>query len=261
MLPWSRWVKISAGTRVISEVQDDPLNVAFDKKSGSLFVFNRGKSELVKIKADGKGLPNASALPTRFAVKAFGIKDPQGIAFDSGDGRLFILDAGNAQIVSVAPHPTLGFDANEAIRSNKVQRISLKKLGTGSFRGMAYNPGNGHLYVSEPAQKRLYELTQNGELVSTFDLAALGINDPSAMTFAPSVDNTDDPNIQDLFILDNGQAARISDSQIVELSLVAPPRSRPGQPCCPPHWSIPSIPPMPPGVPPHRTRPAWITGL
>ena len=71
-----------AGSQVISEVQSDPMNVAFDKKSGSLFVFSRGKSELAKIQADGKGLPNASASSTRFAVNAFGIGDPQGIAFD-----------------------------------------------------------------------------------------------------------------------------------------------------------------------------------
>jgi uncharacterized protein YjiK len=206
-----------AGSQVISEVQDDPVNVAFDGKSGSLFVFKRGRSELVKSKLD------ASAPSTRVAVNALGIQDPQGIAFGSQDGRLFILDAGNSQIVSVAPHSTLGFDADEALRSNKVQRISLKKLRAGTFKGIAYNPRNGHLYVSEPAQKKLYELTQSGDLVSVFDLAALGISNPSAMTFAPSVDASDDPNIYDLFILDaraaSKQQAASSGSQIVELSL------------------------------------------
>ncbi len=233
-----------AGFRNLPEVKPDPLNVAFDKKSGSLFTLNRGKSELVKIKADGRGLPTASALPTRYASNAYGLKNPQGIAFDPGTGRLFILDAGNSQIVSVVPHATLGFDANEAVKSNKVQKISLKKLGTGVFKGLAYNPSNRHLYVAEPAQKNLYELTQTGTVVSTFDLASLGINNPSAMTFAPSVDNTDDPNIYDLFILDDGQAGQAkkglfsftstrqqttsSDSQIVELSLEVPMALPPG---------------------------------
>jgi len=235
----------NAGTRNLPDMQDDSLNAAFDKKSDSLFMFKRGNSELVKSKLDGNGLPNASATPTKYAVKALNIKDPQGIAFDADNGRLFILDAGNSRIVSVVPHPTLGYDGDEAIRSNKVGRISLKKLGTGLFRGVAYNPGNGHLYVSEPAQKKLYELTQNGDVVSTFDLASLGINHPSAMTFAPSVDNTDDPNIYDLFVLDEGETGQAAksgvfakpvsaqqtasaDSQIVELSLVAPMTLPPG---------------------------------
>src|SRR5688572_19045570 len=209
-----------AGMRVIPNVQDEPLNAAFDKKSGSLFVFNRGNSELVKIQANDKGLPDAAA-HARSDVKALNLGNPQGVAFDSASGRLFILDADTSQIISVAGHPTLGFDADEAIRANKVRHISLVNLGAGTFRGLAYHPGNGHLYVSEPGQKKLYEVTQDGELVSTFDLAALGINDPSSMTFAPSVDNTDDPNIYDLFVLDAGQTAE-SGSQIVELSLVAP---------------------------------------
>src|SRR5688572_1672352 len=129
-----------AGTRVMPEAQNDPMNTAFDAQTGSLFMFNRGTSELAKITVDGKGLPDTSAAPTRFAWEAYGVKDPQGLAFDEEHGRLFILDAGKAQILSVSPHPTLGFDAEEAIRSNKVQHISLKKLGSASFKGLAYNP-------------------------------------------------------------------------------------------------------------------------
>jgi len=200
----------SAGTRNIPDAMNDPLNSAFDEQTDSLYVFNHGKSELVKIKADGRGLPDAKVSPTRFAVQALGIKDPQGLTFNSSDGHLFILDAGKSQIVSVVPHPTLGFDANEAISSNRVQRISLRKLGTGEFRGLAYNPGNEHLYVVNPAQMKLYEVTQNGDLISTFDLASSGIHNPSAMTFVPSVDATDDPNKYDLMILDSGSTTLAS---------------------------------------------------
>ena len=130
---------------------------------------------------------------------------------------MFILDSGNSQVVSAASHATRGFDANQ------VQRISLKGLGKGTFRGVAYNPSNGHLYLSEITQKKLHEITQSGELVNTFDLTALEISNPSAMTFAPSVDNTDDPNIYDLFILDT-----TSRGQIVELSLQEPAALPPG---------------------------------
>src|SRR5687768_15380171 len=209
-----------AGTRNIPEVQNDPLNAAFNQKTGSLLVFNRGTSELIQIRADGKGLS------TRFGANSFGVTDPQGLAFDPVDGRMFILDAGNAQIVSVVPHPTQRFD------SNAVQRISMNNLGSGLLKGLAYHPGSGNLYVSEPGQKKLYELTQSGDLVASFDLATLGISNPTAMTFAPSVDNTDDPSIQDLFILDTGvvssQQGEPSESQIVELSLQAPAALPPG---------------------------------
>src|SRR5688572_17239182 len=199
-----------AGTREIAEVGADPLNTAFDEVTDSLFVFDRGRAELAKVKADGSS--------ARFAAGALNVADPQGIAFDTSSGRMFILDAGNAQVVSVASHATRGFDANQ------LQRISLRGLGKGTFRGVAYNPNNGHLYVSEPAQKKLHEMTQSGELVNSFDLASLEISNPSAMTFAPSVDNTDDPVIYDLFVLDSGTAS----SQIVEVSFQAPAALPPG---------------------------------
>ncbi len=213
------------GIQNIPEVQNDSLNAAFDDQMSSLFVFNRANSELLQIKADTQGLPNASALQTRFPARAFGVKEAQGITFDPGTGRLFILDAGKSQIVSISPHPTLGFDGNEAVRSGKVQRIQLKNLGAGRLRGLAYNPNNGHLYLAEPDAKRLFEVTEAGDLVSTVDLAPLKINNPSAMTFAPSGDNTDDPNTFNLFMLDSSigsEAASTSASQIVELSLVTP---------------------------------------
>jgi hypothetical protein len=229
-----------AGSRNLPEVVDNPSNMAFDSQTGSLLVLQRGNSELIQMKADDKGLPDASTAPTHFAINAFGIKDPQGVAFDPGTSRLFILDTGTSQIISVTPHPTRGFDADAVINANKVERISLKKFGTGILRGVAHNPGNDHLYVSEPRQRKLYELTQSGDLVSTFDLASLGINNPASMTFAPSADNTDDPGIYDLFLLDLGQTGQTvntgfhftssvstqettpSSSQIVELSLAAP---------------------------------------
>jgi hypothetical protein len=230
-----------AGSRHLPEVVDDPLNMAFDNQTGSLFALQRGKSELAQIKVDVKGFSDPSSAPTHLAIHAFGIKDPQGIAFDSSAGRLFILDAGTSQIVSVTPHPALSFDADEAIRGNKVERIWLKKLGGEALQWLAYNPSNDHLYVVEPTEKKLYELTQKGDLVSAFDLTSLGINNPSGMTFAPSGDTTDDPNTMSLYILNAGlttqkaesglfhfasfvstEQAASSSSQIVEASLVAP---------------------------------------
>lgn len=205
-----------AGTLDLAQAQGDPLNTAFDQRSGGLFELDRARSELVKIQADDKGLPNSATSPRRFAVDSFGVANPQGIAFGA-DGHLFVLDTENEQIVAVVPDPVFGFDAEAAIRSGNIRQISLKGLGTSQLKGLAYNPSNEHFYVSAPAQKTIYELTQTGYVVTTFDLAPLGISNPSAMTFAPSVDTTDDPGIYDLFLLDAKTAS--TEGQIVELSL------------------------------------------
>lgn len=226
-----------AGSLVLPDAQSDPLNAAFDQNSGGLYIFKQGQKEVVRLGEDATGRPR-SAGAARFNMDALGIANPQGLTFSSESGSLYILDADRGEVVSVAPNASLGFDANAALRSGKVTRISLEKLGSGTFRGIAHNPENGHLYVSNPAQKKIYEVDLNGRLVSTFDLQALGIQNPMAMTFAPSVDNTDNPKIHDLFILDSGGSAQAassgllaraaaaqetaSGSRIVELALRAP---------------------------------------
>src|SRR5574341_456044 len=83
----------NVGNRNLPEVQGDPLNTVFDNQTGSLFVFNRARSELIKSKADGNGLPDAAIQSTKYDLQALGVKDAHGLAFGSGDDRLFILDA------------------------------------------------------------------------------------------------------------------------------------------------------------------------
>lgn len=238
-----------AGGLHLSDAQAPDLNMAFDESSGGLYILKPGQSELVRLGTGPGGLPAASDR-RRFGVSGYGIQDPQGITFDAASGRLYILDAGKSQVVSIAPHPVHGFDGVEVIRGGRLQRIPLKQLGNGSLRGIAHNPANGHLYVASPSQKLLYELELDGTVISTFDLTVLGIHNPVAATFAPSVDNTDDPAIFNLFLLDGegvpstamagvqarAVAARQTDggsARIVEVSLIEPAALPPGTPLLP----------------------------
>ena len=222
----------SLGSLVAPDVQADPLNTAFDAKSKSFVTFNRPSAEILQVAADAQGLPAAAA--KRFEAKTYGIQDAQGITFNPETGQMFILDAGKAQIVAISPHETMGFGTNGVVTT--AHKISLQKFGFNSLKGLAYNPSNGHLYFAEPSQGLLHEFTQSGDFVVTFDLASAGVASPSAMVFAPSVDNTDDPGIYDLFVLDLGQAPKASlfsftstrqqtlssEAQLVELSLITP---------------------------------------
>src|SRR5215207_1036006 len=94
-----------AGKRAIVEAGVDPLNTAFDKRTDSLFVFDRGRGELAKVNADGSS--------ARFSVAGWKVSNPQGITFDPVSGQMFVLDASKGQILSVPAHATLGFDADK----------------------------------------------------------------------------------------------------------------------------------------------------
>ena len=194
----------------------DSLNIAFSDHHSSLYLLDQSRAELAELNINQNDLTNQStAAIRRFNIHAVGLKDANGITFDPDSGDLFMLDAKSAQILVIAPSPAAsGFEGNTAMHDGRVSRINIKKLGDGNWQGIAFNPFNRHLYLSNPVQNKLYELTENGQEVYVYDLSILHLADPRAMLFAPSVDTTDDPATMDLFIQDS--------SQIVELSLQAP---------------------------------------
>jgi hypothetical protein len=203
-----------------------PLNVAFDEQSNDLFMLDGSNRGLSKIGAKQDGMPDTSSRAlTHYDVSAFDLQDAQGMTFDPASGRLFLLDANRFQILIVSPHPTRGFDGASAAENNNIRQVSLRSTMRGAvLRGVAFNPGNGHLYIGSPGERRIYEVSEKGELLSTYDTSELPLENPSTLLFAPSRDTTDDPNIMDLYVLDSGQTAtRTSTStdsgQIVELSL------------------------------------------
>ena len=207
------------GTFSLSETVEDPLNVAFDSSSDSLFVLNRGRSELAKIHAGPDGLPlPAARAAARFNTQSLGLQDARGLTFDPNSGRLFILDAQVGQILFLRPNAASGFQGAE-------QRIKLPMEAAGQLRGIAFNPQNGHLVTADPDQQRLYELSQGGDVVSTYDLSPLGLGETGSLLFASSTDRTDDPATMNLFMLAGGQ--------IVELALVAPAALPSGTPLLP----------------------------
>ncbi|MGE5250064.1 MAG: SdiA-regulated domain-containing protein, partial [Bacteroidota bacterium] len=116
-----------------------------------------------------------------------------------------------------------------------VSQLSLP--GLSGVRGLAWDPGSGHLHVLSLTAQKLYELSERGQVVAERDLAGLGLKDPQGMVFAPSGDQTDDPAQQSLFLAESGlpagtasvphnampsAAASQGSGQIVELTFLAP---------------------------------------
>gem|GEM_PF-1579964 len=228
------------GQVTLPQNAENHLAVAFDQYSKSLFVLGAGNAEVSKIAMKPGGLPALSSEATRFNIESVAPESVGGMTFDPATGRLFILDTNKSQILIVSPHPVHGFDGVSAVRDNRIRRVNLNPSSQAALRGIAFNPNDGHLYVSNPQEQRIYELTEAGQQLSIYDIRDLHIEDPSALLFAPSRDSTDDPNIMDLYLLDSGhvsgldstlytdQRSTLQRGQIVELSLQAPATLPPG---------------------------------
>ncbi len=209
------------GTVRIGASIADPLNMSFDSKENRLLYFDTQRDELVEIKAgaDSRPLSSGEAV-THYQLRQLGLNDVQGMAVDPDNGDLYILDAQVPRIVCIVPDSSSRFDEASALNDGRVSNILLTSLQGTELRGIAFNQFDGHFFVASPFEQNLYEVNDQGEILTIRDLSLLELKDTQSMVFAPSGDRTDDPDNTSLYIVDSGLSS--GKGGIVELALVQP---------------------------------------
>jgi uncharacterized protein YjiK len=216
----------AGSTRIAAAIQN-PINMVFDNRSNRLLILHGQVNQLLVVPGDSDGSIHPGNIG-RYEIKSLGLQNPQGMTIDEASGTLFILDAKTPRIVKVDRVS----DGN--INGAEISEIELQSLGLSAVRGLALDPVSGHLFLIDPTEHTLYELTQKGKIVSTRDLKPFRLTNPQAMVFAPSGDQTDDPSEVNLYVADSGLLdeqnstfAALStknsheNGQIVEFSLAA----------------------------------------
>jgi uncharacterized protein YjiK len=212
-----------AGSVRIAPGLQNPINMAYDNHMDRLLFLNAPANQLWVVQADINGNLNP-ADAVRYDVRGLGLQNPQGMAVDEATGTLFILDAATPLIRQLTSLPDGSFD------TANISEINLQPHGFSAVRGLAFDQGSGHLFVINPLEHQLYELTQSGELIATRDLAPFRLQDPQAMVFARSGDQTDDPAELSLYVTDSGSSEQPSSNlatvtegsgRVVEFSLAA----------------------------------------
>jgi len=223
------------GTGSLSGGVDNYLDIAFDEKSGALFVLNQSSSLLSKIQINSKGMPVNAVPGSQYSVSSLNLKTARGVTFDPSTGRMFVLNGDPARLTIVTPDAVYGFDGGVAIKNGRVRQIPIS-VKDANLQGVAFNPVNKHLYIGGPDTQVVYEVTEQGTLVTVYDLSKFNLKNPGSMLFAPSGDITDDPATMNLYILDLGSTSlksnssssvnatssvsKTQDTQIIELSLI-----------------------------------------
>lgn len=200
----ARSVRLSTGL-------SNPLNTVFDSKFNRLLVV-QNSNQLIEVKTDASGAIVPRTLKRINLQKSLGLSKPEGVSIDPATGTLYILNntQNGAEIVQIVPN-SLGELGNAS-----VSRVAIG--GVKELRGIALNPTSGRFQLLSPSAQLLYEVTAKGEVVATRDVKGLGLNDPQALVFAPSGDQTDSASQISLFVADSTTGG----SGIVELSLEEP---------------------------------------
>jgi uncharacterized protein YjiK len=205
-----------AGSARIAAALQNTNDVAFDNQAHRLLILQASANKLLEVGEDANGDLDPATL-TRYDASPFGLQNPQGMSVDPQSGDLFVLDAAGPRLVRVKPGPDGSF--TNAI----ISTINLQSSGLTDVRGLAFDSASGHLHVVDPAEQKLYELTQAGEVVASRDLSPFNLGNPQGMVFAPTTDQTDDPASTSLFVADQGSTTAQSEGQMVELSLAEAP--------------------------------------
>jgi uncharacterized protein YjiK len=192
-----------AGYTEIPIAITNPANVAFDKRSNRLFFYEATTNELIGIPVRADGSLDAAAL-IRIKTQHWGIQNPRGMTFDPDSGSLFILDSSQGQIMRIEPVPPDSSDSKAQFKNSRISYIDLSQIGPIQLQGIAFNAANGHFYILSPITKQLYELTEKGQVITTYDLSNFDFINPQSMVIAPSADETDDPLEVSLYIADTG---------------------------------------------------------
>jgi uncharacterized protein YjiK len=184
----------------------DPINITFDNKFGRLLILQFPKNQLLEIREGLDGNLDIKTI-TRYDITSFELQDPQGISVDPASGTLFILDAAGQRIVRARP------GSNGTFEGAAVSKVNLASSGLSESHGLAFDPDTGHLFLVSLDQQMLYDLNQSGKVSAEYDLSKFHLNSPQGMVFAPSGDQTDNPQQNNLYLADSGS------NQILEFSL------------------------------------------
>ncbi len=207
-------------TTALTAVTHEEMNILFDDQRQQLLIYNRDRQELVQIPVDAQAALAPAEL-ARTSLRAVAPAQAQGMALDPTGQHLFILDNQADQLLRIDADGAAGFGAPRFVH------IELAALGGQDLRGLAIHPHNGHLYLLSFDQQVLHQLSLAGQPVATYDLAALQLQTPQGLVFAPSADQTDPAETIHLFIADQGRPDRHQPGRIIEVALEGPKRMQP----------------------------------
>ncbi|MGH2689550.1 MAG: PKD domain-containing protein, partial [Actinomycetota bacterium] len=181
----------------------EPTGLAWDPASGRVFVSDDDADEVFELDPGPDGLhgtpdDSMSSFDTRLIGSSL---DPEGIAYDFVENRLYIADGLNSEVYEIDPGPNGLFDGIPPVGDDTFSSFDTSIFGALDPEGIAYDSDNGFLYLTGSSATTVYHVTTTGSLIRTLDITAAGASNPAGLEFAPS---SPDPLVNGLYIADRG---------------------------------------------------------
>jgi SdiA-regulated protein len=200
----------------------EPTGTAFDANTGAVYFSDDDADMVFVVKPGADGLiGTADDTRTSFTTRDFGSDDPEGIAYDRINNRLFIADGFNAEIFVLRPGVNGVFDGAPPTGDDPVTHFDTNAFGATDPETVEYEEDAGTLLVLGSTGPRVVkEVTMTGTLIGQIDLSFAPLDKPAGMAYAPSSDN---PAGRSLYIVnrrvDNDFDPSENDGTMVEVAL------------------------------------------
>ncbi len=201
---------------------DEPVGAAFNANNRHLFISDDDHDTVFDINPGGDGLVGTSDdTRTSFNTKAFGSGDPEGIAYDRTNNRIFVADGVNEEIYVVRAGANGVFDGVSPSGDDQVTHFDTHNLGATDPETVEYKEDTGTLLVlGSTGSQVVKEVTTTGTLLSQIDLSFAPLSKPAGMAYAPT---SNSPGGRSLYIVnrgvDNNSNPNENDGTLVEIGL------------------------------------------
>lgn len=209
----------TAATFVFS---DEPTGVTINPENGHFFFSDDDAREIIRVDpGSDQALGTADDICSSFDTLSFGSGDPEGVAYDTLGGNLFIVDGVEATVFRVAPGANGFFDGVPAAGGDdEVSSFDVGALGVVDPEGIEFSVATSTLFIVESVTNGfVYETTTSGTLLSRIELAAGAPEVPAGLTFAPG--SLDSGSLH-LYVVDRDRD-EVNDGKLHEFSLPASP--------------------------------------
>ncbi len=191
---------------------DEPTGIGVDAAGQRFFISDDDARRIYEVAPGADGNINTGDdVITSFGTEVFGSTDPEDVAFNPANGRLYIIDGLGREVYEVDEGSNGVFDGVAPAGDDIVTNFDVNQYGQLDPEGIEVNGANGNLLVSSGRAEQVLEVTRTGaSMVNVFDISATnggaagvalaGATSGSALhLYIPDrgVDNNTDPSEND----------------------------------------------------------------
>ncbi|MGH3135746.1 MAG: cadherin domain-containing protein [Gaiellaceae bacterium] len=203
---------------VVVPVTNEPGGAAFNPNNGHYYFSADDGKKVYDVDPGVDGLVGAAGdTVSSFDTLAVGNSDPEGIAYDTFGGHLFVADGLNREIYEFTSSGTL------------VNHFDTAQYGVHDPESVEFNPVSGTLFIlsdranTAPPVPIIVETTRTGALIRTIDASASNTFKPAGLAYGPASDGS---AVKRFYILDRGIDNNVDpnavDGKLYELTAPTP---------------------------------------